>query len=124
MILDTNIVLYHSRDLLSAPLAKGVFAVSFVTEIEVLGFPGITPEEDAELRRMLTEDITVINLNDQIKERAIQLRRSHNVKLPDALIAATALELKADLVTNDMALSNIPGLTCRSIPLKPPGSAL
>jgi hypothetical protein len=32
--------------------------------------------------------------------------------------AATAIELTMELVTNDLALANLPGLTCRSIPLK------
>lgn len=99
MILDTNIVLYHVRDQLSIPLSSGVFAVSFVTEMEVLGFPGISPDEEAQLRRMLAEDMTVIHLNEGIKEGAIRLRRLHRVKLPDAIIAATALELNMELVT-------------------------
>lgn len=119
MILDTNVVLYHTQDLLAVPLARGVFSVSFVTEIEVLGFPGISEAEDMELCRMFRDDISVIGLTPAIKERAIQIRRTHRCKLPDALIVATAIELDVELLTNDLALANIPNLKCRSLQLKP-----
>ena len=65
---DTNILLYHVQGRLVTPLATGLYMVSFVTEIEVLSYPNITQSEDAQLRQMFSSDITVISLNDDIKE--------------------------------------------------------
>ena len=118
MILDTNVVLYHVQDRLEEPLARGVFSVSFVTEIEVLSFPDIQPEEEEELRRMFSNDIGVVGLSRAIKERAIAVRRAHRLRLPDALIVATALELGVELLTNDLDLARVSGLQCRSVGLK------
>jgi len=46
------------------------------------------------------------------------LRRRHALKLPDAIIAATALSLHAQLLTNDTKLLRIPGLACERLELK------
>jgi predicted nucleic acid-binding protein len=39
-------------------------------------------------------------------------------KLPDAIVAATALSLQAQLVTNDTKLLRVPSLTCQRLELK------
>ncbi len=67
---------------------------------------------------MFSHDISVIALTDEIKERAIAVRRLNKLKLPDAIIVATALELSAELVTNDLDLFKISGLSCRSVRIK------
>ena len=115
MILDTNVLLYHVQGRLSSPLAVGQYMVSFVTEIEVLSYPLISPAEETQLRQMFSADITVVGLTADIKERAISVRKNHRLRLPDALIVATALELSAELLTNDLALNKVTGLRCRSV---------
>lgn len=42
-----------------------------------------------------------MNLNDQIKEIAITLRKLHKLKLPDALIAASAFYYNIPLISAD-----------------------
>jgi len=64
---------------------------------------------------MFSADITVVGLTDDIKERAISVRRNYRLRIPDALIVATALELSAELMTNDLALHKVAGLRCRSV---------
>ena len=115
MILDTNVLLYHVQGRLATPLAIGQYMVSFVTEIEVLSYPQISQAEETQLRQMFSADIAVVGLTDDIKERAIAVRRNHRLRLPDALIVATAIELSAELVTNDLALTKVAGLRCRSV---------
>lgn len=44
--------------------------------------------------------------------KAIQIRQKQKIKLPDALIAATAIELHVPLVTGDKRLEKIEGLNC------------
>ena len=89
--------------------------VSFGTEIEVLSYPHISPAEDLQLRQMFSADITVVGLTEDIKERAISVRKNHRLRLPDAQIVATALELSEELLTNDQAIQNIAGLRCRTV---------
>ena len=57
-----------------------------------------------------------------IVERTIQLRRIHRLKLPDAVIVATAMALDYELMTNDTALAKVPGVRLKAFELKPAGS--
>ncbi len=118
MILDTNVLLYHVQGRLVTRLALGQYMVSFVTEIEVLSYPRISSLEEAQLRQMFSADIEVVGLTDDIKMRAIAVRRRHGLRLPDAIIVATALELSTELMTNDKELGKVRGLTCRPVQTK------
>jgi predicted nucleic acid-binding protein len=121
IVLDSNAVI----DLLksTATLAKfeqrfphAVFCISVITFIEVLGFPKITPEMEAQILAFLA-DVTVIGVTDDIAKIAIEIRRKKLVKLPDAVIAATAISFGATLVTRDDDLLDFvyPGLRPSSI---------
>ncbi len=65
----------------------------------------------------LINDVQVIGLSDAIKEQAIQLRKHRLLKLPDAIVCATALIEQAVLLTNDTKLHEVAGLQCRSLVL-------
>ena len=118
VVLDTNVSIYHLKDLLEPPLGIGVFAVSIITQIELLSFPGLTAEDESAIRRMLAQDVEIIPLTEPIVQRTITLRRAHRLKLPDAVITATAIELGYELMTNDAALAKVPGLRWRPVTLK------
>ena len=53
-----------------------------------------------------------------MRETAIRLRRERRLKLPDAVVAASALVLDAVLLTNDRHLLTLPGLRSQSLELK------
>ncbi len=55
---------------------------------------------------------------EEVKSLAIRLRREHLLKLPDAIVAATALSLGAPLMTNDAKLLRVPGLSSQVLKLK------
>lgn len=57
----------------------------------------------------------IIDLTPEIKIQAIHLRRTYKLKLPDAIIAATAVTLKAKFLTNDIQLHNILGLDTQNM---------
>ena len=118
VVLDTNTSIYHLEDRLDPPLGQGVFVVSIITQIELLSFPGLTAENETAIQRMLAQEVEIMPLNDPIAERTISLRRAHRLKLPDAVIVATALELGYELMTNDAALAKVPGLRWRPVTLK------
>jgi hypothetical protein len=115
--LDTNILLYLiGKKIPVDALPEGEFFVSFITELEVLSYPSITPQEEHQLKRFL-HDIPVIDITAEIKGRTIELRKKYNLRLPDAIIAATAFQLGATLVTNDKGFSLVQKIQSSSIPL-------
>lgn len=115
IVLDTNAVLYFLGGRLTRPLPEASFYVSVITEIELLSYPALTVEDETKILDFLN-DVTVVDLQFAMKQSAILLRRQYCLKLPDAVIAATALELRAELFTNDIKLSSIQAL--RVIPLE------
>ncbi len=52
--------------------------------------------------------ITVVEMSQEIAERAAEIRAQHDrLRLPDAVVLATARELRADLLTYDDTLTKI-----------------
>ncbi len=85
-----------------------------MTEMELLSYPALDTQTEQKIRDFLAQ-LTLINLDEPIKTKAIQLRRQHTLKLPDAIIAATALTLNVPLLSNDLRLNRISDLECRQL---------
>lgn len=112
-LLDTNVILgmlKSTPEILamvgSAGLMAQQCAFSAVTRMELLGYPGITADEDALIRQRLAQ-LTYLAISSAVEDKAIELRRSRRVKLPDALIAATALCHGLELLTMDVGLQSV-----------------
>jgi predicted nucleic acid-binding protein len=88
--LDTNVALYLLGGRLAQPLPAGIYAVSVITEMELLAWPSLTPAEERIVMNFLSET-PVLELSAEIRHEAIRLRRSENLKLPDAIVCATAI---------------------------------
>ena len=80
--------------------------LSFVTELELLSYPGLTGVEEKIINQFIA-DCIVIDINKEIKSRTIEMRRQFHLKLPDAIIAATAVYLKQPLITADSDFKNL-----------------
>lgn len=78
-------------------------AVSQITRMELLGYPQLTDEEDRTIREFLAT-CQIRMLDEQVEARAIQLRRSGAFKLPDAIVAATAITGSLRLLTLDQGM--------------------
>jgi predicted nucleic acid-binding protein len=52
----------------------------------------------------MTDRINVIEITNAIKEETIALRRNKGLKLPNCIVAATAIALRAELLTADAQL--------------------
>ena len=114
LVLDTNIILYHLGGRLAAPLPQqAMVSVSVISEMEVLSYPALTEAEETTIRRYLA-NLAIINLTEPIKQTAISLRRQYKLKLPDAIIAATAKELDAVLLTCDQQLLSVSDLAAQA----------
>jgi hypothetical protein len=115
-LLDTHVALYLLGGRLAAPLPEGEYGVSMVTELELLSWPSLTLEEEIRVNLFLSK-VTPYDLTRSIRARAVSLCRKERLKLPDAIICATALEHGAELWTNDPQLASVPGLVCRTVEL-------
>ena len=112
-LLDTNVALYLLGGRLAEPLPGGNYGVSVVTEMELLAWPSLTSEEEKKVREFLGQ-VAICELTPSIRARAVQLRKEHHLKLPDAIVCATAGKLGVELWTNDTTIAKVSGLTCRS----------
>ncbi|MDB5130855.1 MAG: Nucleotide binding protein putative, containing domain [Mucilaginibacter sp.] len=102
MIFDTNILIYLSKYTLTPEkIFKENAAISVITKIEALGFP-FKYEDEHILLLGICNELRVIPLTDQIAQETINLRRNFRVKLPDAIIYATALVENVPLLTNNI----------------------
>lgn len=107
---DTNFLIYLLEGRPEAAFfANYSFAVSFITEIELVGRLGLKKSEETAIRDLLN-DCVIIDLNSAIKQQAIELKQKRKIKLPDALIAATAQIFGLTLLTADNGFRNISDL--------------
>lgn len=109
-LLDTNIIigLYQRNpavlDLLKTKRIKiDECAYSSITRMELLGYPAIT-REDIETIESLLIRMTYLAVIPGIEDKAIGIRRNLQMKLPDAIIAATAQHHQLELLTLDKQL--------------------
>lgn len=115
-VLDTNAVLYLLGGKLAEPLSPGRYFISVISEMELLSYFPLDDAAIAQIRAFIST-VVAVDLTQEIKELAVTLRRQHALKLPDAIIAATALSLEAELVTNDTKLLRVPNLPCEHLKL-------
>lgn len=116
-LLDTNILLYWLGDRLQNPLPRGYYFTSIISEIELLSYHGLDPQAEQQIRSLLNT-IEVVELDQTIKELTISLRKAYRLKLPDAVVVATASSIGAILLTNDLALARIRTIEIQSLPLR------
>jgi len=102
VIFDTNVLIYLSKYSLSTEriLTKST-AISIITKIEVLGFR-FQNNDEHNLLLDICDGIKTIPLTDLIARETIKLRQNYRIKLPDAIIYATALVEDLPLLTNNI----------------------
>jgi len=107
---DTNAILYIlSGNECMKPFTKSHLAVSDISFMELLSFPSISAKEENTIRRLL-ESCELLHIDEAIMELTIQLRRAYRIKLPDAIIAATAVSRGLPLLTADTGFFKIDNL--------------
>jgi len=75
--------------------------ISQINRIELLSHPNILPAEE-KMFEFFLNSFRIININTEIEKLTIQLRRKYKLKLPDAIIASTAISENAEIVTRDL----------------------
>lgn len=107
---DTNTAIYYlqqqfppkAEKIIDDLLKDGQPFISAITEIELLCWKTAT-ENDTIVLHSFINDAIVIELEQAIKIKTAELRKTYRIKLPDAIIAATAIEYGFTLVTRNVA---------------------
>jgi predicted nucleic acid-binding protein len=116
-LIDTNILISLFNQELTQPIPNGNIGYSVITSIEILSFKGLSLQEENLVRSNL-KTLIEVSLDTNIAEKTIQLRRKYSLKMPDAIILASAWECEAVLITNDKQLSKINEVQVLSLPTK------
>ncbi|NQZ75964.1 MAG: type II toxin-antitoxin system VapC family toxin [Ekhidna sp.] len=115
---DTNTAIYYlqqqfpsfAEQFIDSTLSDSSPAISAITEIELLCWKTAT-EKDLEVLHNFINDSLVFELEKDIKLKTADIRKAHKIKLPDAIIAATALIHDLALLTRNVSdFKNIEGL--------------
>jgi predicted nucleic acid-binding protein len=121
-IFDTNTVIYYlqkqfpenARNFVNNLLAEETPHLSVITEIELLCWKNCSEKDIEQLKNFIGET-KIIDLEKDIKLKTAEIRKNHNIKLPDAIIAATSVVKGFPLITRNVAdFQNIPDLTLQN----------
>jgi len=110
-LLDTNIILYilAGDRTIAEYLHLKILYASVISEIEVLGFKHLAEIEETAIKNFLSQ-FRIIYIDDTIKKEAIALRKQYKLKLPDCIIAATAISLNLTFITADKQFKQVNSL--------------
>jgi predicted nucleic acid-binding protein len=102
---DTNILIDFLNGVPEAQVATSLYGrrcISRITWMEVLAGVKDTPGED--IARTFLAQFDVVEMTEDVAEAALTLRRHHipRLKLPDAIILASARMMGCRLITRNM----------------------
>jgi len=108
ILVDTNIISYllDGSDTLEEVLQGKDIYLSFITELELIVFKDRTPQQERQITDLIS-DCSIISMNSLIKDKYVQVRKKHSLKLADAVIAATALAFDMPLITADQQFKTV-----------------
>lgn len=78
-------------------------AISPINRMEVLGFTHLSDNDSQNIDKLLA-NLTTLAIDKNIENTVIDLRKRHKIKLPDAIILATALNYRLELLSLDSNL--------------------
>lgn len=102
LLFDTNILIDYFNGIVEArPLVERTpdRAISIVSWIELLSGSG--SETERQTLKAFLAAWQILALGDVVAEAAADIRRQHRLKLPDAIIYATAAHHRRTLVTRN-----------------------
>jgi hypothetical protein len=100
-LFDTNILIDYLNGVPQARSELAAFSeasISIVTWMEVMAG---APAKTATQTRAFLNRFEILGLGTEIAERAVHIRRTHKIKLPDAVVWASAQVERALLVTRN-----------------------
>jgi predicted nucleic acid-binding protein len=115
ILLDSNTIIYLSKELI---LVDAIFddneeyGVSVITYMEVLGYDFESTKEKEFIEELFSY-LHIIYIDETIANKVIEIKQENKMKLPDAIICATAIVNNSLLITNDIRLKNIKNLNVK-----------
>lgn len=114
VLVDSNIIIYSyslHTNLRNLLIKENTF-VSEITRIEVLGYYRLTNDEELYFKDVFSL-IPIIIPDQYIYDRALTIRKEYNLKLGDAIIAATAIVHNLSILTRNLKdFERIGSLNC------------
>ncbi|MDP3948824.1 MAG: type II toxin-antitoxin system VapC family toxin [bacterium] len=121
-VLDTNAIIYFLKgEDVAVAFFLDIFQkdvpiyISAITEIELFSFQSLSQKEIESIEEVLKTVVTV-SVDSRLARLTGFLRRQHRLKIPDSVIAATALLTGSTLVTRNIRdFKHIPNLSVMSV---------
>lgn len=111
-VLDTNTILYIlAGDKALAELLYGErLYISIISEMELLSYPDLSAEEEQQIRNFIA-DFEIVGIDGSVRDQSIAVKKRTRLKLPDSIIAATAIEIGVPLISADKQFGTVTGLS-------------
>jgi len=103
-LLDSNVIIDASKGKLSLKNIIDKYDsiyTSIICYIEVMGYNFEDEQEKLAIEKIL-QIIPILNFDKEIADIAISFSKKTKIKLPDALIIATAEKMHTDLITSNI----------------------
>jgi hypothetical protein len=101
-VFDTNIVIDALNGVPEADAEYGRYERVFISRVTWMEVLVGAQDDDAQLRDLMETHFEIVALDLAVAETAVQLRRTNHLRLPDAIIWATAQTQEAVLVTRNI----------------------
>ncbi len=103
-LIDTNIIIYYLEGEHAAVsflrINRGKLAISSITWMETLSYHFSVDEE--QIVRTFLQEFLLIEISSPVMELSVEIRRKKKMKLPDAIIVASAVHHDLILVTRNI----------------------
>lgn len=118
MVWDTNAIIFflqdllpqRSKDFLLQELKRSTPYFSIISEIELLSWPKLSIPERQTIADFLSH-FERIELTEEVKQETIRIRKTIGLKVPDSIIAASALTHQTQLLSNNLKdFARVPNL--------------
>lgn len=111
VLIDTNICIYllKGNTTVSDLLQDQSIAISVITEMELYAFQDQS-SESIKILDTFIESVTIVDIDHKVKFNTIKIRRDTKLKLPDAIIAASALSYDLPFISADAGFRRVSAL--------------
>jgi len=107
-LIDTNAAIDYLGELMPEKALQFMdkvvdkeYYISVISKIELLGFTHLSQSDEQKIQ-LLLDSSCIIELTNDIVDKTIEIRKKIKMKLPDAIIAATALAHKLILISRNL----------------------
>ena len=102
-LFDSNIIIYLSKKEIPYSYIDQFdeHNISVITYMEILGHRFRDKREEKFIQELL-ELFNMLYIDRQIADKVIEIRKKERIKLPDAIIAATAISNELSLITRNI----------------------